>query len=590
MKRMTFFACVALFAGAAVLTSCKKDNNEPAKAPTVTSDISLSLPGQVGTPLRMPGITVQTDGPAGFAANGIGNIVLIPFAPKAKVTTASTRYGENVIDDGDFSGSQTLSKSVNGRAKVFEGKQVPMGTSAFLFYGKSGADNSNAFSGGQLNAALIGNPSAYSFKLQPIHANVSEIQDVADLFDAYLNGIVNATDENSVVWKNYTVAIDEGYKDIFDTLSSLNVINTFGIERLMTDLYHSLDVNTDSLSRAIRKAILDPTYASLEGSGATSKVKLVAGMQNFPQKFDIPVGAVAVEYNGGAFGNNAAHSYGSLAPASLDRYVYPAQLWYFANTQIKTSTSSKLAAYTGAESWKAILALYEANNATVNTKTRSIALIDTIQYAVARLDVSVKTADGTTLNDNNPVVGLRAIAIPSGGYPLKAVLVGNQKNVGFDFTPGTLSSSDATYGKEYVIYDTIMTAAIAAQPSASSYSAANSTLVLETAPDDGAHGKDVFVALEFLNTGTDFYGIDQQLIPAGSRFYLVGQLSAALATNAGLNERVFVQDFTTVARFSINNLTKAYNTIPDLKAPQLEIGMSVDLTWREGHTYDIVFE
>ena len=588
---MTFLACAAMLASALIITGCNKNeaqNGVDENAPKVTTDIAISLPGQLGNNVRrMPGTTVQTNGQSDFSTNGgMTGMVLIPFAPKEKVSNTSVRYGVN-IDLGDFTAanSESLSESANGRTKVYENQQVPMGTSAFLFYAKSAKTSANTFEVGQLNATFAGQPSTYHFDLQPICANTTPVEDVAELFEAYLNGIANAVDTlySGAAWKNLLVTDNEAYYDMFQAYKDLNTLSTFGVERMMTDLYHSLDVNVDSLAKAIRKAILNPTYATLEGTGSAAKVKLVSGMQDFPQKFKIPTGAVSVAYSAGAFGSNAAHAYGNLAPASLDRYVYPAQLWYMANTQIKTSPASKKSEYTGAKSWAEILGKYENDNATVNTSTKSIALKDTIQYAVARLDVCVKTAAGTTLQDNNPVAGLRAVTIPSGGYPLKSVLIGNQKNVGFDFKP--LASSNV-----YVIYDTVMTASIAAQPDASLYSAFNSTLVLETPEDDGAHGNDVFVALEFVNNGDDFYGIDQQMIPAGGRFYMVGQLSAALATNAGLNKRVFVQDYTTIARFSIANLTKAYNTIPDLKAPQLEIGMSVDLKWQEGHTYDITLE
>lgn len=590
MKKMTFMACAALLASAIAFTGCQGDQNEPKQnAPSVSTDIAISLPGQVGSNARhMPGRTVQTVGPTDFASNGMAEINLIPFAPKAKVSTTSVRYGAN-IGLANLDGSVALANA--NRAKVYTDKQVPQGTSAFLFYGKSGASG-DPFNIGQLNGSFAsGNPSTFKFELQPICSNTADVQTVADLFNAYLNGVIGAQDENSVAWKDYTAVLNEGYKDMFDTLKTLNVLNTYGIERMMTDLYHALDVNIDSLAKAIRKAILNPTYASLEGTGATAKVKLVDGMQNFPAKFKIPVGAISVVYSGGAFGSNAAHAYGGLAPANIGMYVYPAQLWYYANTQIKTSSASKADKYADGTTWKAILEQYENNNATVNASTRSIALIDTIQYGVARFDVQVKIATGDIL-DNNPVAGLRTVTIPTGGYPLKAVLIGNQKNVGFDFTQATYAGSNTG---EYVIYDTVMTptvatpsSTIAAVQSASDYSAANSTLVLETPVDDGANGKDVYVALEFLNTGDDFYGIDHQMIPAGARFYLVGKLAASAADET--DYKVFKQDYTTTARFSINNLTKAYNTIPDLKAKQLEIGMSVDLYWTAGHTYDITLE
>lgn len=597
MRRMTFLACAALLTSAVVFTACKSDNNEPQqKAPEVTTDIAISLPGQVGGPNRMPGATVQTNGYTDFGTNGMADITLIPFGKKEKVTKTSVRYGEDIVL-GTLDGSYALANT--NRAKVYTDKQVPQGTSAFLFYGHSGInDNSAKFEVGQLNGSFIGNPASYKFELQSICSTPATVGDAAAKFNLYLNGIINVNDTlyGERKWYEITEADNKGYKDMFDTLSTLNVLNTYGIERMMTDLYHSLDVNIDSLAKAIRKAILNPTYAELTGTGASSKVHLKdADMQNFPKKYGIPEGSVSVVYSTSShsFGNNAAHSYGGLAPADLESYVYPASLWYFANTKINTSSSSKSALYESELYWKGILDAYEHKEATVNTSTRSIALIDTIQYAVARFDVQVKTADGTTLQDNNPVAGLRTVAIPGGGYPLKAVLIGNQKNVGFDFTPTTYAGSKSG---TYVIYDTVMTSAIAAQPSPSVYSAANSTLVLETAKDDNNDGlEDVFVALEFENTGTDFYGVDHQLIPAGARFYLVGKLDASEATNDALvaadkDQRVFAQDFTTTARFSINNLTKAYCTIPDLKAPQLEIGMSVDLHWSAGYTYSINFE
>ena len=75
------------------------------------------------------------------------------------------------------------------------------------------------------------------------------------------------------------------------------------------------------------------------------------------------------------------------------------------------------------------------------------------------------------------------------------------------------------------------------------------------------------------------------IVPVGGKFYLVGQLTASAATET--DTHVFKQDFTTTARVAIKDLKSAYNTIPDLKAPQLEIGLSVDLEWRAGHTYDL---
>ena len=590
MKKDFVLACTALLASLVALTGCKKEGqNEPGKVvPKVTTDITISLPGQVGGVHKMPSVTVQNAGSEDFASNGMTGIVLIPFAEKAKATSASKRHGAN-IDLGDFGGNVAVGAN---RGKVYADKQVPMGTGSFLFYGVSGKTSSNLFEKGSLAAGdLTGQPSSFAFSLQPICSDASSALADAGTFNTYLNGIAAAHDTlySGKAWKDITSGENEGYYNMFIAYSQLTTLSTYGVERMLTDLYHTLDISTDSLAKAIRKAILDPTYATLDGEGASAKVKLVAGLQNFPQKYNIPVGAVSTAYTAGAFGGSGAHTYGDLTPGDLQKYVYPAQLWYFSNTKIRTANTKKLEELASKPNWKSVLDSYGDADGSVTSTTKSIALIDTIQYAVARLDVQVKFSD-IVIKCNDPADPQTAesdhgldVEFPISGYPMKAVLVGGQRNVGFDFTPLDASAV-------YTIYDTVMTSAIYAQKNASVYSAANSTLVLETKVDDNAHGSDVNVALEFINTGKDFYGVDNQLIPAGARFYIVGTLKAEDATEAALDHKVFKQDYTTTARFNISTLKKAYSTIPDLKAPQLEIGMSVDLTWQAGHTYDISIE
>ena len=577
MKRMTYFACVALFAGAAVLTSCKKDNNEPAKVAQVQTDIAISLPGQVGGAMfRMPGGTVQTNGQSDFSTNGMNGITLVPFAKSAVVTTASVRLGENIVL-GSIGTTATYTSSPNGRAKVFEGKSVPLGTSAFLFYGESGKTGDN-FQKGSLTASLTGEPAAFTFSLTPINSNAATVHThtAAVGLVNYLNAVANASN-GTKAWKDITAADNEGLYETFQAYKTAKVLSSFGIRRMMEDLYKSLMSNTsDPMAAAIRDSIARPEYATVNTT--TGAVTLASSLQGFPKSVNLPDGAVGVVYDATAkaFGSNAAYAYGSLDPAQVDRYVYPASLWYTANTKIKTHNSSRLDQYTGAASWKAILASYDFDNSSVSSKTRSVALKDTIQYAVARLDVCVKFKENTYLEDNDPVAANNRVDNPAAGYPMSAVLVGGQKNVGFDFTQATYAGG---IGYAYTIYDSIMTTTIAANSTAA-YSPVNSTLVLETPANENE-----FIALEFTNTSDkDFYGADG-IVPIGGKFYLVGQLTATDATET--DSKVFKQDYTTIVRVAIKDLKSAYNTIPDLKAPQLEIGLSVDLEWRAGHTFNI---
>jgi hypothetical protein len=56
-------------------------------------------------------------------------------------------------------------------------------------------------------------------------------------------------------------------------------------------------------------------------------------------------------------------------------------------------------------------------------------------------------------------------------------------------------------------------------------------------------------------------------------------------------KRVFIQDYLTSATFKIgqNSLKNAYTTIPDLRASQISLGLSVDLQWRPGLNFNVDF-
>jgi hypothetical protein len=589
MRKLTFLACAAMLTSAVVFTGCKNDKEPNAKVPSVTTDIAIALPAQVGGPSvrHMPGVTVQTNGASDFTTNGMKGINLVPFAASATVTTSSTRHGEN-LELGNIGTTYNYSPATNAKAKVFTGQQVPMGTSAFLFYGESNATSSDAdayFKIGKLSGNLSTNtPAGFSFKLDPIKPNSTDVTNDTKYINllAYLNLVAQASD-GTKEWRNYTTEDNEGYAEMFATYATARNLNSFGVQRMMTDLYKSIKPNGDALATAIKTAIANSTYATVDADGNVTLDATNCG--GFPANLYLPDGAIAVEYNTTSkeFVGSASYEYNGMEVANTALYTYPASLWYYANSRIKTSTTSEAEHYTAetAANWDAILTQYSKDNGSVNSKTRSLALKEVVQYGVARLDVKLHAAE--TLTDLNPVTSNRNIQNTT-GYQLTGVLIGGQKNVGFDFTPATLSSSDASYGTSYTIYDRVMTGSSAILADPTNWSATNSTLVLETAVD-----QDVYIAVELLNNSThDFYGADG-VVPAGGKFYLVGQLKADPQSPAAANpsKKVFRQDYTTTAQLTIVNLEKAYNTIPDLKAPQVEVGLSVDLTWSEGYTYSV---
>jgi hypothetical protein len=589
MKKMTFIACAAVLASAVAFTGCKGDQNppEPQKVQNIATDITIALPSQVSGPNRMPGKTVQLNGYTDFGDNGMKNIVLAPFAKSIVVDGEAKRMGEN-IELGAIGATNAYTPAANARTKVFENQPVPAGTGAFLFYGESnareivtGTEKEKNFKAGVLSSDLSNAyPKNYEFYLSAIQNNAADVTTGNTAYTgliAYMNAVASAEVASGVKWYELTDNAD-GLVDVFNTYKTAKVLSSFGIARMMNDLYNSLKIladNGNAAAIAIRAAILTNTYAELVGDVVTLK----SDLQNFPESEYLPAGTFAVVWDGTEkeFKGNGVTAFGGLNPANVTQYVYPASLWYFANSKIKTSPDSEKDNYPGKANWDAILSEYPTDNATVNTTTRSIALKSEVQYGVARLDVRLKAA--ATLTDNNTNVNANQIKNTE-GYQLTGVLVGGQKSVGWNFTPSAYPAL-GTHNAIYTIYDREMTEEVKA--GVSDYSTAkNSTLVLET-----AEGDEVYIAIELLNnSGKDFYGVDHQMIPAGAKFYLVGKLHAGNKAE-GENTSVFKQDYTTTAKLTIGDLKSAYNTIPDLKAPSVEIGFSVNLEWTAGNVYEV---
>jgi hypothetical protein len=103
------------------------------------------------------------------------------------------------------------------------------------------------------------------------------------------------------------------------------------------------------------------------------------------------------------------------------------------------------------------------------------------------------------------------------------------------------------------------------------------TLVLQTQADE-----DIPIALELRNnSGRTFTGANGNIIP-DSKFYLLGMLemSKAQGVAEGLNS-VFQQDHITEVTLKVKDLKKAMNNIPDLREPQLILGVALTIDWMQ---------
>lgn len=573
---MTFLACATLLTSAVLVTSCNnKDQNEPQQqAEVVKTEFAISLPDKVsGGPNKMSAATVQTS-----SFLGMTDIILVPFTKTSAIASGDARLGTKNINlvGGVPAAGQAGTLGANSNAKVFSDVEVPRNTASFLFYAKSAQNTSNKFADGSLCADTDADGKTYagdySFKLDsiitPSDFNTLMTTGVGGQLMTLLTSIANASD-GSQKWYEYTAVDDQAVYDKFQIFKTIHGLSSFEVARILTDVYQSLKPHR--AEKLIYDAILDVIDAAttlVSVNNETGVVTMKTGYDQFPQSANLPEGSIDIVWDDADRFIQGAYS-GMAAPT---KYVYPVGLWYYANSTIKTSNSSQKSMYNDVNTWAQIVAAHNSDTK-VTGNTRAIVLVDSVQYAVARLDTKIRLGAASLVDNSDLAEGLatNVNCMVNGGFPVKAILVGGQNHVRYDFTPAEAGA--------YTVYDTVI--ASAPQKAANDvYTTPNHTLVLESFANSN-----VQIAVEMENnTGVDFYGHNNQLIPKNGKFYVVATLDAAAATETG--SKVFKQDFVTTAQLTLNSLRSAYNTIPDLRSPELEVGFAVSLTWQNGHDYN----
>ena len=342
----------------------------------------------------------------------------------------------------------------------------------------------------------------------------------------------------------------------------------------------------------------------------------------FPKSFNVPEGVAQLDFTDfsgtpitGGFAYKTTTTSVSLLDLSTSmnptKYMYPSELLYFDNSLLRVTDSDKDPGDypDGYNKW-------DTDNWTgwtigpVSSGTRSVAVKNNINYGVAMLQTTVAIDNTVTtgFKDNHPENSdtgtendVKLTAEQIGKFVLTGVLIGGQyKQVGWNF----LTNSVADENKDYIIYDSKMASNGATV--ATSTATPNYTLVFDNYTTVGDQG-DVLVALEFKNgDDADIYG-KGGMIPKGGTFYLAGKLTLGTNTisswpdtyaippygDGGASQgvtRIFTQDYMTTATFKIgeNSLKNAYTTVPDLRASQTSLGLSVDLYWRPGLSFETV--
>ena len=288
----------------------------------------------------------------------------------------------------------------------------------------------------------------------------------------------------------------------------------------------------------------------------------------YPRSIGLPDGAAVIRWTGNKFEVRTTTT--TLDNINgINRYTYPAELMFFADSPIRTSAEevAKTVYQGNTKTWNAFLDTYYTGSNAVNTNTKAVAVENPIQFGVAKLDLTLTGMSATLRDAKNEVVTNASMTT----MPLTGVIIGGQHTVGFNMRPqGEQTDVDGRFIYDTNIIDGNKT----------------STLVLQS-----YNNEKVPVILEFENnTGHAFTGKDGTVYP-GARFYLIGMIDPASKKEVGEDKdytnRVFTQDYITTISMNLTSLAKAYTCMPDLLAPRLEIGIQVVTKWIQATTTNV---
>ena len=596
MKKSFIYAlwCATALLGATSFTSCASDDeivSNPDYNPetnSVKTEFTISLPNYAKASNARTRMTAD-DVQANNNFLGIHNFKLFSFKTAASDigSTAGTSIDLSSISASDDMVALTKeTDNTQNNAKLYTDIEIEVETKSFLLYGEANNTSSSKFSTGSIvkptDWTVV--PSSYTFSLEGI-ANTSDVTDdngKAKSIVTYLNSIASATGWN-------TAASDSKLGKLYKNFTTMHTGSSASIQAAVQDLYHSVFSNSDAVSKAIKTAILATDYASDANSTGDLTFKDVIG--GYPANLNLPDGAAVISWSEASpavasvvTSNTDAGNINSISSVtSVDKYVYPASLYYLTKSDIKTSNTFEKDHYVTTSKWADILAAYANDNATVQPETRSVVIKHPLQYAVGRLAMKVKAANNSLYDAKGNLVD-----ISSTGLNLTGVIIGSQPDVNCMFEPKGTTFDKAIYDKLSSSVNVTATEPTAIQ---------NNTLVFESGTGDN---KTVKVALEFENnTGKDFEGVNG-IIPAGTKFYLIASLDpsgSSGVTNSASLSQVFKQDYVTTVELTISQgnsgsanttgLGGAYNVIPDLRNTALELGLAVNLEWKAGIKFQV---
>ena len=392
-----------------------------------------------------------------------------------------------------------------------------------------------------------------------------EAWNLANALTAIVNNSHN--EGNTLSWKTSTNAILKNLLQRFTNNGADLPGSAASVKQWMLSLKEAAETYYNNPPATIgddEKTILNAIKDAVDGVVGGITVNATS----YPRDVNLPDGAAALRWTGNKFVPQMQTT--TLDDInSVSRFVYPPSLYYFVESGIWTSNSARtFNDYRNRTTWKgnddnAVQTLF-SDGGTIMTNTKTVAIADPLQYAVAHLTMEVKAGAAFLPYEtgNEDKIDITKLT-------LKGVIIGGQRSVGYDFKPISNSLYDVNF-----VYDSQVSGAL--NTAGDTYH----TLVLQS-----YDGEDLNIILEFeysAEATTGFKCLNGYVYP-GTRFYLVGELKATAFKEGTGDEtsrgRVFTQDYTTTINMTVQSLEKAYNVLPSLLSSSLEIGVMITPQW-----------
>ena len=604
---------------AMTLAGCQRQDevtDVPKPAPSyVLADLALSLPASSAS-TRLSADVVQADGQT---FRGIQKLTLIPFSKQGKVEKDDRPSYYSGFDSYIDRTTPALKEDFDPRFRYYDKVYLMNGVASFLTYGQAKAASDNKAINGSLISKVAGEKASIpdrltvtagdlSFELETIYNEMDaegkliipeEAQAIAD----YLTTIANAkvtVDGNEYSWSD-TYSVNATLWGLYYSFISTLPAGKYGViagsaanvkayvDELNTKLQELLDQDENFGDGSVPGAIA----AEIESKISSNTV--LDTYEHYPENRYLPDGAAVLQW-----GKKTDNTYGFIPKvqttntanvSSMNRYTYPAELYYYGNSLIKTSNDEVPATlYSGKTTWESVVSSLYKSGSVVSSNTKAVAIVDPMQYAVARLQgtVQVEPSSSTYLLDAEETQVPLTNGSNKPSFKVTGLIVSGQYPVNFDFTP---KYDGASEDNEHFVYDSNLSS----NPMylTTTVTAPFYTLVMQTHDFE-----DVTVILELENnSGKDFRG-ENGIVYNGTKFYLAGKVvfsdgdanSVATSEQDDVSCRVFTQDHTTILNMKVKSLAKAYNVMPNIQSGRLEVGVEINLKWEQQTPQTIVFK